>query len=37
MASGGASVEVIGVLDDEPTCRQTTVSVSSQAAMNGSQ
>ena len=37
MVSAGASEEVIGALEDEPTCRHTTVPVSAQAAMNGSQ
>src|SRR3954453_5422447 len=35
--SGGASGAVIGELPDEPTCKHTTVSVSSHAAKNGSQ
>ena len=37
IVSAGASDEVIGALDDEPTCRHTTVPVSAQASMNGSQ
>ena len=35
--SGGASGAVIGEEPDEPTWRQTTVSVSSHAAKSGSQ
>jgi len=34
---GGASGAVIGDVPDDPTCRQTTVPVSSHAARNGSQ
>ena len=37
MASAGASEDVDGRLDDEPMCKQMTVSVSSHACMNGSQ
>ena len=36
MVSAGASDEVVGAVDDDPTCRQITVPVSSHAAMNGS-
>jgi len=35
--AGGASPEVEGILDEEPMCMLTTVSVSAQAAKNGSQ
>ena len=35
--SDGAPDDVAGADDDDPTCRQITVSVSSQAATNGSQ
>ena len=37
MVSAGASDDVDGALDDEPTCRHTTVPVSSHAARSGSQ
>ena len=37
MVSGGASGAVDGACDDDPTCRHTTVPVSSQARMSGSQ
>src|SRR6476660_10430854 len=37
MVSDGAPLDVAGADDDEPTCRHTTVSVSAQAARNGSQ
>ena len=37
MVSEGASGAVAGDVPDEPTCRHTTVPVSSQAAMSGSQ
>ena len=37
MVSDGASDEVVGAVDDEPAWRHTTVAVSAQAAMNGSQ
>ena len=37
MVSDGAPLDVAGADDDEPTCRQTTVSVSAHAARNGSQ
>ena len=33
----GASGDVAGIFDDDPMCMQTTVSVSSHAAKNGSQ
>ena len=33
----GASGDVVGILDDDPMCMQTTVSVSWQASKNGSQ
>ena len=32
MVSAGASDDVVGALDDDPTCRHTTVPVSAQAA-----
>ncbi len=35
--AAGASADVDGIFDDEPMCMQTTVSVSSHAARNGSQ
>ena len=35
--SGGASSEVVGDVPDDPTCRQSTVPVSAQAAKSGSQ
>jgi hypothetical protein len=35
--SGGASADVVGDVPDEPTCRHSTVSVSSHAANSGSQ
>ena len=37
MVSAGASDDVVGAVDDDPTCRHTTVPVSSHAARNGSQ
>src|ERR1051326_969715 len=37
VTAGGASAVVAGILDDEPMCMQTTVSVSAHAAKNGSQ
>ena len=37
MVSGGASGAVDGACDDDPTWRHTTVPVSSQARMSGSQ
>src|SRR6516164_4666850 len=37
MQSPGASLDVVGVDPDDPTCRQTTVSVSAHAARSGSQ
>src|SRR5437588_8466130 len=36
-ASGGAPSDAVGVVPDEPKCRQSTVSVSSHARKNGSQ
>ena len=35
--ANGASGDVLGILEDDPMCMQTTVSVSSQARRNGSQ
>jgi hypothetical protein len=37
IVSEGAPVDVAGADDDDPACRQSTVPVSSHAAMNGSQ
>ena len=37
LTTKGASGEVVGILEDEPMCMHTTVSVSSHAAKNGSQ
>src|SRR3954469_21591782 len=37
MVSDGAPVDVAGADDDDPTCRETTVSVSGHAGGNGSQ
>ena len=37
LTMNGASGEVDGILDDDPMCMLTTVSVSSQAWKNGSQ
>ena len=37
LTMNGASGDVAGIFDDDPMCMQTTVSVSSQAAKNGSQ
>ena len=34
--AAGASADVAGIRDDDPMCMQTTVSVSAQAAKNGS-
>ena len=37
LASPGASDEITGIVDDDPTCMHTTVCVSCAAAITGSQ
>ncbi len=37
LASNGASSEMVAMVDEDPTCMHTMISVSWQAAMTGSQ